>query len=87
MTDTPINNLDEAVARIEKKMDNQFAELSRKQNTSETVIAGKISILTERVKSIDQHIDDQEFITRCVLVAMFICFVAFTARLLGFVIN
>jgi chromosome segregation ATPase len=107
MTQTPITvtySLEEVLARIEKKIDERFSEVSHKfdevnhkfdgvnhklddlQKDVNNLKVGQAR-LEEKVNGLGKRLENQEFISRGVLIALIVAILGGFAKLFGFVGN
>lgn len=93
MTQSPVTvtySLEEILARIEGKMDQGFSEVNHKLAALEKDVA-ELKVgqarLEEKVEGLTKRIDNQEFLSRGVLIGLIVAIAGGVAKLFGFVGN
>jgi chromosome segregation ATPase len=100
MSQTPITvtySLEEALARIERKIDERFGEVNQKfaevnhklddlQKNATDLKVGQAR-LEEKVVGLGKRLENQEFISRGVLIALIVAIFGGFAKLFGLVSN
>ncbi len=100
MTQSPVTvtySLEEVLARLERKIDERFDEVNQKleglqKNVTDLKVGqaefkGDIKALDTKIDGIGKRLENQEFISRGVLIALIVAILGGFAKLFGIVGN